>query len=615
MYLIPRPKEYKETLEQFIINKKTKIVLSNDCNSNELETALMLKEAIKDQSGISLNITKSFKEGYSENEIRIIIDNLLEKEEYKLNIKDKYIEIIGSESSGIYYGIQTLIQILKQDGIRLRGVNIEDSPYFKNRGYFADITRGKVPSLESLKKLVDKLSSYKINQMQLYIEHTFAFKDMSEVWRDKDPITAEEILILDEYCKKRHIELVPSLATFGHLYEVLRTKSYEDLCELENSRESEYSYIDRMAHHTLDVSNNKSLELVYNMLNEFIPLFSSNKFNICCDETFDLGKGKSKDIAEKIGSGKLYVDFLNKVISFVKNHNKTVLFWGDVILNHKELLKDIPEDTICLNWDYWCKATENNTRTIWESNRKQWVCPGTGGWSHLMNLIENSFENINRMVSYGVKYEAGGILNTDWGDYGHINLLSNSVPSIIYGASLSWNPNIEKDFDYEYKAISLIEYGDESLQLVNVLKELSECQTVGWSELIWWKERFSDKVKADFKKLDHYKIKESYEKAKEIEERLLILSTKLKNKESTQDFILAANGIALINDFFLTLLKEEFNKNEVATFNTPKDLARDFEEWLYDYSIKWRENNKESELYRIRDVIIYVCDYLRDIKE
>lgn len=614
MYLIPRPKEYKETLEQFTINKKTKIVLANYCTSNELDSALMLKESIKNQSGITLNITKSFKESYGENEIRLNIDNLLEKEEYKLNIKDKYIEIVGSESSGIYYGIQTLIQILKQDGIKLRGVNIEDSPYFKNRGYFADITRGKVPTLETLKKLADKLSFYKVNQMQLYIEHTFAFEEMSEVWRDKDPITAEEILILDEYCKNRHIELIPSLATFGHLYEVLRTKSYEDLCELENSRESEYSYIDRMAHHTLDVSNNKSLELVYNMLNEFIPLFSSNKFNICCDETFDLGKGKSKDITEEIGNGKLYVDFLNKVISYVKNHNKTVLFWGDVILNHKELLKDIPEDTICLNWDYWCKATENNTRTIWESKRKQWVCPGTGGWSHLMNLIENSFENINRMVSYGVKYGADGILNTDWGDYGHINSLSNSVPSIIYGASLSWNPNIEKDFDYEYKAISLLEYGDESLKLVNALKELSECQTVGWSELIWWKERYNDKLKADFKKLDPYKIKESYEKAKEIEERLLILSTKLNNKEVVEEFILSANGIALINDFFLTLLKEDFNKNKVATFNTTKDIAKDFEKWLHDYSIKWRENNKESELYRIRDVIIYVCDYLRDIK-
>ena len=194
------------------------------------------------------------------------------------------------------------------------------------------------------------------------------------------------------------------------------------------------------------------------------------------------------------------------------------------------------------------------------------------------------------MVSYGVKYGADGILNTDWGDYGHINSLSNSVPSIIYGASLSWNPNIEKDFDYEYKAISLLEYGDESLKLVNALKELSECQTVGWSELIWWKERYNDKVKADFKKLDPYKNKKNpMRKQKEIEERLLILSTKLNNKEAIEEFILSANVIALINDFFLTLLKEDFNKNEVATFNTTKDLAREFEEWLYDYSIKWRE--------------------------
>ena len=98
MYLIPRPKEYKETLEQFTINKKTKIVLSNDCTSNELDSALMLKQSIKDESGITLTITKEFKESYSENEIRLTIDNLLEKEEYKLNIKDKYIEIIGSES-------------------------------------------------------------------------------------------------------------------------------------------------------------------------------------------------------------------------------------------------------------------------------------------------------------------------------------------------------------------------------------------------------------------------------------------------------------------------------------------------------------------------------------
>ena len=48
-----------------------------------------------------------------------------------------------------------------------------------------------------------------------------------------------------------------------------------------------------MAHYTLDASAPESLEFVRQMIDEFIPLFTSNKFNICCDETFDLGKGKN----------------------------------------------------------------------------------------------------------------------------------------------------------------------------------------------------------------------------------------------------------------------------------------------------------------------------------
>ena len=64
------------------------------------------------------------------------------------------------------------------------------------------------------------------------MEHTFLFRGFSEVWRDDTPLTAEDILELDAYCRKRHIELVPSIACFGHLYKVLRTKTYGELCEM-----------------------------------------------------------------------------------------------------------------------------------------------------------------------------------------------------------------------------------------------------------------------------------------------------------------------------------------------------------------------------------------------
>lgn len=134
---------------------------------------------------------------------------------------------------------------------------------------------------------------------------------------------------MDQYCKKNHVELVPSLATFGHLYHALSSKSFNHLCELEGSCGKPFSWIERMGHHTLDVSNDESIEFVRDMLEQFIPLFSSDKFNICCDETFDLGMGRSKELAEKIGKGRLYVEFLNKIINIVKEHNKIPMFWGD----------------------------------------------------------------------------------------------------------------------------------------------------------------------------------------------------------------------------------------------------------------------------------------------
>ena len=68
-----------------------------------------------------------------------------------------------------------------------------------------------------------------------------------------------------------------------------------------------------MAHHTLDVSNEKSFEVVEKMVKDFLPLFSSNKFNICCDETFDLAKGKSKHLLENQSLGEVYVTFLNRL--------------------------------------------------------------------------------------------------------------------------------------------------------------------------------------------------------------------------------------------------------------------------------------------------------------
>lgn len=653
MNLIPMPRKIQYIKEEFKLKKEVNIILDYNCSFDDLNSAILLQEEINNTFGFKVNITKALNYHIYNTFICLKKKSSMEDEEYKLSIKKDNIEINASTSKGLFYGIQTLIQIIREYGYSLPGVIIEDKPYFKHRGFYHDVTRGKVPKLETLMNLVDKASFYKINELQLYIEHTFAFKGMSEVWIDKDPLTSEEIILLDRYCKNKHIELIPSISTFGHLYEVLRTKSFKNLCELTETTKPEYSFVDRMAHHTLNVTDEDSIKLVGNMLEQFMPLFSSNKFNICCDETFDLGKGKSSKEADRLGVGKLYVDFLNKVISIVKEYDKEIMFWGDVILNHPDLINTIDKDAICLNWNYWCGVEEKDTRIIAESGRKQYVCPGVGGWSHLMNLMDNAFENIYRMISYGVKYDAIGVLNTNWGDYGHINLLYSSIPGMIYGAALSWNPSIEKDFNKMYKDISILEFGDSSGTLVSLLAELSKCQEFGWSELVIWKEKFNtnEHIKNELirkmKTAKIHELKEQQEKILKIEEKLENLShdTKdTKSKEIIQEFIVAARGILIINKIMIVIINNEIYKGKlddnvnstnisinnkiikgysdinndvikesISMNNNFKQLAESFEEWFYEYSTIWRKTNKESELYRIRDVIKYTCSYLRDI--
>ncbi|MBU3160946.1 family 20 glycosylhydrolase [Clostridium frigoris] len=616
MFLIPSPKHLDINEGTVQLKRDTEIVLDYQCSFDDLNTAILLQDEIKQQLGFNLLINKAFD--CNSNKVIITFKKTSgPKEAYSLYIYGNRVEICGATSIGIFYGLQTLRQIIRQNGALLPKLKIDDEPYFTNRGFYHDVTRGKVPTLKMLMELVDRASFYKINQLQLYIEHTFAFKGMSEIWMDKDPLTAEEILILDQYCNKRHVELIPSLSTFGHMYEVLRSKSFNEFCELENSEGGEYSFEHRMNSHTLDATNAGSIKLVEKMLMQYIPLFSSNTFNICCDETFELGKGKSKARADEVGVGMLYVEFLNKVIDIVKKKGKRVMFWGDVILHHPELLSNISKDAICLNWDYNEDAKEDGTKAITESGMEQYVCPGVWGWNQLVNKVDKGFENIKRMVAYGVKYGATGVLNTDWGDFGHINFLSTSIPGMAYGASLSWNPEGEKGFENVYKAISIIEYGDDSLKLVSLLNQLSKNQVVGWYELVEWKENFSNDLdnKKDFSNLDWKKILDGYNLACEIEDKFTRLSNKVRiNTFDLQEFIVSARAIQLVDSFFLNLLKNEKGMNEINTVFTPRDLAENLEVWFYDFTKIWRTRNKESELYRIRDIIAYTCKYLRSIR-
>ncbi len=392
---------------------------------------------------------------------------------YRLRITPERVELVGRSPAGLSYALQTLGQIARCGGRRWPCLEIDDAPDFALRGLSFDISRGKVPTLDTLKELADRLASLKANHLQLYVEHTFAFRFDPNIGRNCSPLTADEIRELDAYCAARRVELVPSLASFGHMGFVLALPEYRHLAELETAQSWwETSWTERMHGLTLDVTNPESRELLEKMYDEFLPLFSSGLMNVCCDETYDLGRGKSRRRAEQAGVGELYLEHLDFLDRLCRRHGKRLMFWGDIIKKHPELANRIPKDAIVLNWGYAPDADYDATRLFTDAGLTTVVCPGTAGWNHVVNDINAAELNIRRFAAAGKRYGAAGLLNTDWGDEGHVNLLAGSWHPIALGAALAWNTDAPPPETFD-RAFGRLFFGDTTGEIVEALRRVA----------------------------------------------------------------------------------------------------------------------------------------------
>ena len=239
MYLIPLPSKITAQDGLFLIDHNTAIVLDVAQDDNDLETAKLLQQEIKKVIAITLPIKKVLRSAgkLAENCIDFQYDSMDGREDaYRLTVRSDIITIIACSNRGFLYGAATLIQLCKISRGEIGCVDIVDEPSYLNRGYMLDVSRGRVPTMDSLKVLVDRLALYKINQLQLYMENCLRLDGFEEMWSQTDPFTPEDILELDCYCNIRGVELVPCVATFGHLYDLLRSVGFGKYREMDTAR-------------------------------------------------------------------------------------------------------------------------------------------------------------------------------------------------------------------------------------------------------------------------------------------------------------------------------------------------------------------------------------------
>jgi hypothetical protein len=363
-------------------------------------------------------------------------DGSLPPQGYALHIGPGSVELAAADDAGFFYGETTLVQLAAlHDGALPEGM-VQDHPDLLVRGVMLDISRDKVPTTERLHALIDRLASLKINQLQLYSEHTFAYQNHREVHAAASPLDADEIRALDAYCRERHIELVPNQNCLGHMNRWLAHERYRPLAIEPDGFVDPYGITREPM--TIEPNDPRALALIRELLAELLPLFASKRVHVGLDEAWELPAGRIQD----------FLAWATTLRGLPELEGHEMLMWGDMLAGQPDLLARLPSGVTVCEWGYddWHPFDER-CAALAAAGLPFWVAPGTSSWMSILGRVTNARTTCQRAAAAALAHGAAGYLNTDWGDLGHLQQPVISEPGFAYGAAVSWCLESNADLD------------------------------------------------------------------------------------------------------------------------------------------------------------------------
>jgi hexosaminidase len=503
--ILPAPKEVRMAEGRIVIKPSTTILISNTEDRTAAET---LQKEIHDRTGREVSIesvtaapkttghislgrlTDRGLRSYLESQ-GVKAGDELGSQGYVIRVTDSGVLVAGRTAQGLFYGVQTLRQLLRPEGsagktLAVPALVIRDWPSMEWRGVSDDISRGPIPTLDYLKMQIRTLAEYKINLLGFNMEHVFDFQTQPLVSPKEAALTPAEIKELVEYASKYYIVLLPEQQAFGHLHQFLKYEIYSELAETPHG-------------HVLTPTNPKTYDFIREVYGEVVPLFPGPFFHIGSDETFELGLGQTKALAAQQGLGRVYLEHLQKVFEIMQPYHKQLMFWGDIAVKYPELLTILPKDMIAVPWEYDPKPSYENIITPYtNAGLRVVVAPGAGNWGVIWPNLESAFVNIRNFVRDGQKHQAIGALNTTWNDDGE-SLVDMTWPALVFGAAASWQPGESSIEDFKSSYDWAFYRNNDDTTFAGVLENLDRAHTLiagvklnNASHELFWSDPFSE---------------------------------------------------------------------------------------------------------------------------
>ena len=360
------------------------------------------------------------------------------REAYSIAITKRGGEIKAKSSAGLFYGVQTLCQLMEADGT-IPEVKIEDWPAMAYRGVLVDMSEGPLPTEEEVKRQIDFLSRWKVNQYYFYSESSIELSGYP-LLNPGARFSKDQIRSIVAYARQRHIDVIPSLELYGHLHDLFRIEKYSSMADFPHGGE-------------FNPRDPRVMKLIANWADQMCELFPSPFVNIGFDETWEIQKAAQSQ-RKGTTAVDLFIEQLGNVSRLFERHGKIVMAWADIMVKYPDIVAKLPPGTIALPWYY-----DPNP----DPEYKHWLGPlvdhripfivttGVNSWDEIYPDYNLTFANIDTFLAAGKKANALGMINTIWTDDNQM-LMRLSWPGLAYGAAAAWQttPVIRADFFSDY---------------------------------------------------------------------------------------------------------------------------------------------------------------------
>ncbi len=444
--ILPTPRSVTEKKSPWKITSAVKIVLGNDGKADmfaaekindrfiELKGSplkVVAASSVRKLTGNYIFIGKPTTE-YGKKFLKERNGTLtpeMKTEGYFLDVDDNGIVIIAESDKGLFYGVMTLVQMMRQEkrSVIVPGVTIRDYPLQPIRGITDDISRGQVSTMENFKRIISFIARYKMNVFMPYMEDMFVFTKHPEIGKNRGALTAAECRELDEYAKRHFVELIPIFQTLGHWENILIHPEYVRYAEFPGA-------------HTLNVSDEKMYALLDEMIGEVSAAFSSPYFHIAADESWDVGLGVNRQRVAASDLATVHAEHYKRVFALVKKYGKKPMMYGDIILNHPDILKKIPPEVTIVDWAYGARFDFPGPEVFQSAGFPYVISPAVWNFTGPYPNYLNTFVNIQQFNLDGYVNGSRGIVCSNWNDFGGEALRELNFYGYAWSAECAWNP-------------------------------------------------------------------------------------------------------------------------------------------------------------------------------